>query len=105
MAYTYCAEFQWDPAKAESNERKHGVAFEEAEALLRSELGMVIFDVAHSTGAEDRFLTIGPATRGVLTVVTAERMDSDTVRIVSARTATRRERALFLNHQKGEQHE
>ena len=54
----------WDPDKNAANQRKHGVSFEEAQALfLSSEDYLEIYDEAHSV-AEDRFIAIGPIPRG-----------------------------------------
>jgi hypothetical protein len=54
-------EFEWDPNKAESNLRKHQVAFAEA-AVFGDPLAITIFDPDHS-GQEDRFITVGTSTR------------------------------------------
>jgi uncharacterized protein len=87
----------WDEAKNRANQRKHGVSFQEARALLLSGTDhLEIFDEAHSHD-EDRFISIGPIVRGVILVVWTER-DESTVRIISARFATRREAALFRAH-------
>jgi hypothetical protein len=87
----------WDPAKAESNVRKHGVSFEEASELFTSGVDYLeIFDDAHSE-SEERFIAIGPIRRGLVLVVWTER-DDETVRIISARWAMPRERELFLTH-------
>jgi uncharacterized DUF497 family protein len=50
-----------------------------------------LFDEAHSVD-EERFIAIGPISRGVVLVVWTEQ-DEDTIRIISARRATKRERA------------
>lgn len=57
---------------------------------------MEIFDEQHSD-AEHRFIAIGPIQRGLVLVVWTER-DRDTVRIISARWATRREQQLFVEY-------
>jgi len=41
-------EFEWDPAKAALNLKKHGVAFKEAATVFRDPLGITIFDPDHS---------------------------------------------------------
>ncbi len=51
-------EFTWDPAKARSNEHKHGVAFEEAVSVFVDENAILIPDPDHSAD-EDRFLLLG----------------------------------------------
>ena len=83
-------EFDWDDSKAEANERKHGVTFTEATTVFTDPLSRTFFDPEHSE-REDRFVTIGVSTTGrTLVVAHAER--GDTIRIINARKATRRER-------------
>lgn len=55
-----------------------------------------MFDEAHSE-TEDRFIAIGPIRRGLVLVVWTER-DEETIRIISARWATRREAQLYRDH-------
>ena len=83
-------EFEWDDAKAETNERKHGVSFSEAMTVFADELAITGFDPRHSVD-EDRYLTMGMSTTGHLLVV-SHTDRGDAVRIISAREATRRER-------------
>ena len=97
MAYTFMVEFEWDPDKDVQNLRKHGVSFAEASQVLSSDADRLeIFDRQHSED-EDRFITIGPTPRGILVVVWAER-DDQTIRLISARAATRREQAIYHAH-------
>ena len=85
---------EWDEAKNAENQRKHGVSFEEAGQLFTAGVDYLeVFDDAHSE-TEDRFFAIGPITRGLVLVVWTER-DDDTVRIISARWATKREQTLY----------
>lgn len=99
MAYSSRVEVTWDPAKNLSNQEKHGVSFEEASELFSTGKDYLeIFDDAHSLD-EDRFLAIGPIKRGLVLVVHTEQ-DEDTIRIISARWATKRERELFIAHLK-----
>jgi uncharacterized DUF497 family protein len=83
-------EFEWDDAKAESNERKHGVAFSEALTVFGDPLSVTGYDPRHADD-EDRFLTMGVSVDGRLLVV-SHTDRGDTVRVISAREATRRER-------------
>jgi len=83
-------DFEWDDAKAESNERKHGVAFAEAMTLFGDPLAVTGYDPRHAD-AEDRFVTMGMSVTGRLLVV-SHTDRGDIVRIISARVATRRER-------------
>jgi len=50
--------FEWDATKAASNQRKHGVSFEEAETAFADERGRLIADPDHSD-EEDRFILMG----------------------------------------------
>ena len=83
-------EFEWDDAKAELNEQKHGVTFAEALTVFADTLSLTGYDPKHSED-EDRFLTMGMSVEGRLLLVShTER--GDTIRIISAREAVRRER-------------
>ncbi len=83
-------DFEWDDAKAESNERKHGVSFTEAMTIFADPLSVTGYDPRHADD-EDRFLTMGTSVVGRLLVVSHTNR-GDVVRIISARVATRRER-------------
>lgn len=87
----------WDEAKNRANQRKHGVSFEEASKLFRSRVGYLeMFDEAHSD-VEDRFIAIGQIARGLVLVVWVDR-EEETIRIISARWATRREQRLYQGY-------
>jgi uncharacterized DUF497 family protein len=87
----------WDPQKDVSNQEKHGLSFTEAAALFTSGVDYLeIFDEAHSDD-EERFIAVGPIARGVIVVVWTEQ-PADTIRIISARVATPREREAFRRH-------
>ena len=98
MAYTNGVEVTWDPAKNAANRKKHGITFEEASELFTSGVDYLeLFDAAHSE-MEDRFIAIGPIRRGLVLVVLTEQ-EEDTIRIISARWATKREQADFVSYQ------
>ena len=85
--------FEWDPEKAKQNARRHGVSFEEAATVFGDPLSLTVDDPTHSIG-EQRFVTLGlSVTRRLLVVAHTER--GDTVRIISARRATPRERTAY----------
>lgn len=87
----------WDQAKNLTNQRKHGVSFEEAKELFVSNVDYLeIFDDVHSD-FEDRFIAIGPISRGLVLVVWTER-DEDTIRIISARWASKHEQKLYYTY-------
>ena len=86
-------EFEWDPAKAAANYRKHRVRFEEAATAFGDPRSITIPDPDHSVG-EDRFILIGRSQLSrVLVVVHLER--GARLRLISARLATRRERQRY----------
>jgi uncharacterized DUF497 family protein len=81
-------EFEFDPAKAKANLRKHGVAISDAEQALRDPNALTIEDP--DVEGEQRFITLGMDAIGrVLVVVHTQR--GERIRIVSARKASRRE--------------
>ena len=86
-------DFDWDPDKAASNVRKHGVTFEQAMAVFRDPLSRSILDRNHEQ--EERWVTLGEADIGLLLVVVHTWSDIEAdraaVRIISARPATRKE--------------
>ena len=89
-------QFDWDPAKARANLRKHGVAFEEAQTVFSDDLALLIDDPDHSAD-ELRFVLLGlSATPRILVVVHAYLSAPDTIRIISARKATKAERAIYV---------
>ena len=89
--------FEWDRKKERLNVAKHGVSFREAKELFTSKVDFLeLYDGEHSE-REERFIAIGPIRRGLVLVAHTERSE-DTVRIISARWATRNERALYLEY-------
>jgi uncharacterized DUF497 family protein len=88
-------EFEWDPAKARSNFKKHGVSFEEARSIFYDEYAIQFDDKENSEG-ENRFLMLGLSNElRVLIVCHCERRSGEIIRIISARKATRKERKYY----------
>ena len=83
-------QFEWDREKAIRNLTKHGVSFDEAVTVFYDPLSATFDDPDHS-GGERRFVTIGFSAQGRLMVVCYTERGS-TVRIISARLATVREK-------------
>ena len=82
--------FEWDEEKAAANWEKHGVSFREASTIFTDSLSLSIPDPLHSVD-EQRFVTVGEsADHDILVVVHTQR--DETIRIISAREATRKER-------------
>ena len=86
--------FSWDPRKARANERRHRVSFEEARSVFGDPLAITYADVDHSIG-ELRSLSFGESLRGRLLVVAHVELEGGTIRIISARIATRGERCKY----------
>ncbi|MGH8579050.1 MAG: BrnT family toxin, partial [Gammaproteobacteria bacterium] len=87
--------FEWDPGKAGVNTRKHGVSFEQAAEVFLDPLQLATFD---DSEVEERWVTLGKAKDGNLLVVVhtfEEQEDDATVRIISARKATKHEQRQY----------
>ena len=83
-------QFEWDPKKANANEAKHRVFFEEAITVFADPLARIFEDPAHSE-SEQREIIIGHSVQQHLILVSFIEIDEN-VRLLSARKATRTER-------------
>lgn len=87
--------FKWDPNKAKSNIKKHGINFELAANVFKDPLMMTLFDESHSEGDEERWITLGKANFSKCVVVSHTYLDEEsgtvTIRIISARPASKAE--------------
>jgi len=84
--------YQWDERKNRANQRKHGVAFEEARTAFLDENARRVSDPDHSIG-EDRYILVGLSIRLRLLVVCHSFLESERIiRIISARRADPSER-------------
>ena len=90
--------FEWDPRKAVANADKHGVTFDDAATVFLDPNALDGPDLDHST-VEARYLRLGRAADGRVLMVayTLRQGDSDAekIRLISARRASRRERAAY----------
>lgn len=86
--------FDWDPNKAKTNLKKHGIGFEQASTIFLDPGMISVFATEHSED-EDRWATMGIDSNGMLLVVvhTFQQLDASScrIRIISARKATRKE--------------
>lgn len=83
--------FEWDPTKALSNVKKHGITFEEAKTVFDDDFARLLHDPDHSE-EEERFILLGMSyTLKILTVVHCYRDQDGTIRIISARESTKNE--------------
>jgi uncharacterized DUF497 family protein len=85
--------FEWDPEKEVRNLRKHGVSFEEASTVFGDALAATIPDAQHSE-LEVRFTPMGMSSESRLLIVSHTDAE-ESVRIISARTATTQERKRY----------
>jgi uncharacterized DUF497 family protein len=85
--------FTWDQRKAAANLRKHGISFTEAATAFDDPLGAYYPDALHG----NRFILIGYSQQQRLLYVVHAEVRQDVIRIISARRATRREKAHYEN--------
>lgn len=81
-------DIEWDPAKAASNLKKHGISFEEAATALLDSNALVQAD---TSGTEERWLLMGMSFKARLVTLVYTLRGEDRIRLVSARKATRKE--------------
>jgi uncharacterized DUF497 family protein len=85
--------FDWDGKKNTSNQKKHGVSFEEATTVFSDDLARLISDP--DSEGEERFILMGMSSHSrILTVCHCEK-SSDVIRIISARKADKSERKQY----------
>lgn len=87
--------FEWDENKNATNVKKHGISFEEAQTAFYDEHALLIHDPDHSED-EERFILMGlSAQLRVLLVCHCYRKAEESIRIISARRASRKERRQY----------
>ena len=84
---------EWDPPKARASVRAHGIGFAEAATVLEDEFALTREDPGASD--EPRFVTLGLSDVGNLLVVVYGYREPDTIRVVSAWKANKRQRVLY----------
>ena len=90
--------FEWDPKKAATNLRRHGVSFEDAQTVFADENAKLIDDPDHSE-EEDRFVLLGlSSSLRLLVVCHCYRSQGNVIRIISARKANSREARYYENN-------
>jgi uncharacterized DUF497 family protein len=86
--------FEWDESKRKINLSKHGIDFVAAVSIFKDQNRIEALDDRQDYG-EERVQVIGTAKPGILFVVYTERDSSNTYRIISARKANKKEKALY----------
>ncbi|MEX2151543.1 MAG: BrnT family toxin [Steroidobacteraceae bacterium] len=90
--------FEWDPAKDEANQKKHGVAFEEPKTAFFDDFARVIVDPEH-TDLEERYILLGMSIKlNILVVCHCHFDEENIVCILSARRADPSERAQYAQY-------
>lgn len=89
--------FEWDPRKARSNYRKHGVDFAEAVSVFGNPLARIFGDEEHSV-EELQEIIIGHSTPKRLLLVCFTEREAGRIRIISARRATKAEQLDYEEH-------
>ena len=91
-------DFAWDEQKNRINIEKHGIAFEEASTVFYDENAILFDDPEHSID-EDRFLILGISRKEHLCIVShCYRGESEVIRIISARKATKNETKTYNDY-------
>jgi uncharacterized DUF497 family protein len=87
--------FSWDDRKSKTNQKRHGVTFDEAQTVFFDEGAIEYFDPEHSE-VEDRFLMLGLSYRlRILVINYTFRKEETEIRIISARRATKKEQRAY----------
>jgi hypothetical protein len=91
---------EWDPKKAEANQKKHGVSFNEAKEIFDDPLHIALLDERFHY-FEERWIAIGQTRSHRILVVAVQlyfdEQDEEMLRIISAREASPNERRQYEN--------
>lgn len=93
-------QFEWDDEKNKTNIRKHGIDFDTAALVFADENRLEIFDETHSDN-EDRYITIGMINEVAYIVMVVYTERENTIRLISARRATKQERSMYYDYSQG----
>ncbi|MEX2524870.1 MAG: BrnT family toxin [Gammaproteobacteria bacterium] len=88
-------DYEWNPAKAAANARKHGVEFADAVFALEDEMAVTIIDP--DSEKEERCISLGMDAMGRI-LVTVFTICDNAIRIISSRKASKTERKLYEQH-------
>lgn len=88
--------FEWDHIKDKTNQKKHGISFEEAKSVFFDENALEFYDFDHSH-EEERFLMLGLSFKlRILLICHCYKEDKGIIRIISARRATKNEQKEYI---------
>lgn len=95
-------QFEWDPSKNDTNQKKHKVSFEEAKTVFYDEDAIMFDDPDHSDDEEERFLILGFSSKArILLVCHCFRAQDRIIRIITARKATTEEKMTYDEMKRG----
>jgi uncharacterized DUF497 family protein len=94
--------FEWDTRKARQNISVHRITFDEASTVFKDALSLTVFDPLHSD-EEERHILIGNSHQDRLLVVVHTERDNS-IRLISARKATKHEREQYEENAKRSRH-
>ncbi len=86
--------FEWDERKSRANLAKHGIDFHTASLAFNDPFALTIPDELHDD-QENRFIMLAAIATGAILFVVFTVRAQDVIRLISARAATRRERAIY----------
>jgi len=91
-----CLKFEWDEVKESKNQKKYNISFEEATTVLNDSFGRLIPDFE----SEERYILMEMSSKFKLLLVCHCELNSNTIRIISARKAEKFERKQYegFNH-------
>lgn len=92
-------QFEWDSEKAETNLKKHGVSFAEAETIFGDLSAKMFYDNEHSAD-ENREFVIGYSKMGRILIVYFTERENKIIRIITARKPTRLERKDYEENER-----
>lgn len=87
-------EFDWDQWNIQKNELKHGVSKLDAESLFYDVNFIVFYDIRHSTPKETRYVSYATS-HAQHVLMCAFTIRSNKIRIISVRTASKKERTFY----------
>ncbi len=90
-------DFEWNHQKAEFNSQKHSITFDEASTVFGDTLSVTFPDLEHSI-QEERYLIIGLSRKNRILVI-SHVYRNESIRIISARQATKREQKFYESEQ------
>ena len=86
--------FEWNQEKNASNQKKHGISFDEAKTVFSDDFARLIADPEHSDD-EERFILLGESIESNLLIVCHCIREEESIRIISARKADKKERRTY----------